>query len=322
MEFKDYYATLGIERNATQDEVKRAYRKLARKFHPDINKSPNAEQRFKEIGEAYEVLQDIEKRAAYDKIGSNWQAGQDFKPPPNWDKGFEFQGREYTQAGASQFSDFFESLFGTRSPFTRAQTFHGQDPSFYRKGQDLHAKIVISLEDSFRGSKQTVTLQRPTVDANGHVFTSPHTLHITIPKGVTEGQRIRLEGQGGAGIGKDSNGDLYLEIVFASHPHFSADNRNIMLTLPITPWEAALGATIQVPTLGGTVELKIPPNSQTGKKMRLKGRGLSSSTVSGDQYVTLAIMTPHPANKSDRELYRKMAETMSFNPRRHLGVTS
>ncbi len=322
MEFKDYYTVLGIEHNATQDEVKRAYRKLARKYHPDINKAPDAEQRFKEIGEAYEVLQDTEKRAAYDKFGSNWQAGEEFKPPPDWDTGFEFQGGGYTQADASQFSDFFESLFGNKSEFRHAESFQGQRPSFYGKGQDLHAKIIISLEESFHGSKQTLTLQRPSVDASGHVFTSPHTLQVTIPKGVTDGQRIRLEGQGSTGIGKGPNGDLYLEIALADHPHFSITNRDIMLTLPITPWEAALGATIQVPTLGGPVELKIPANSQTGKKMRLKGRGLSSSKISGDQYVTLAIMTPTPASKHDRELYRKMAEAMSFNPRSHLGMKS
>lgn len=322
MEFKDYYATLGIKRDASQDEVKRAYRKLARKYHPDINKAPDAEQRFKEIGEAYEVLQDVEKRAAYDKFGSKWKAGQDFKPPPDWDKGFEFQGGGYTQADASQFSDFFESLFGAKSPFFHTDSFQGQHPSFYRKGQDLHAKIVISLEDSFHGSRQTLTLQRPSVDANGHVVTSPHTLNVTIPKGVTEGQRIRLEGQGGAGIGKSANGDLFLEIVFASHPHFTVNNRDIILTLPIAPWEAALGAKVQVPTLGGTVELKIPPNSQTGRKMRLKGKGISSAKATGDQYVTLAIITPRPITEDDRELYQKMAKTMPFNPRSHLGMKS
>ncbi len=320
MEFKDYYATLGIEKNATQDEVKRAYRKLARKYHPDINKNPEAEQRFKEIGEAYEVLQDTEKRAAYDKFGSNWKAGQDFKPPPDWDTGFEFQGGGYTQADASQFSDFFESLFGRKSDFSHRDSFRGTYPRFHGRGQDLHAKIVVKLEDIYQGSKQALTLQRPTVDTNGHVSTTPHTLHVTLPKGIIEGQRIRLEGQGTPGMGTGPNGDLFLEIVFAAHPHFTVDNRDILLTLPITPWEAALGATIPVPTLGGTVQLKIPPNSQTGKKMRLKGRGICSAKVSGDQYVTLAVMTPRPKTEKDKQLYKQMAEFMSFNPRRHLGV--
>ncbi len=320
MEFKDYYTTLGVDRKATQDEVKRAYRKLARKFHPDVNKDAEAEHRFKEIGEAYEVLQDVEKRAAYDKFGKDWQAGQDFKPPPDWDTGFEFHGGGYTETDASQFSDFFESLFGAQHGAGRSQPFTRQHTQYSGKGQDLHAKIVISLEDSFRGSKQSLTLQRPVVNESGHVVTRPHVLQVSIPKGIMEGQQIRLAGQGAEGMGRGSNGDLFLEVAFAAHPHFTPDKHDIMLTLPISPWEAALGAKIKVPTLGGTVDLKIPPNSQTGKKMRLKGRGLSSAKATGDQYVTLAIMTPKPATEKDKELYRNMQEAMSFNPRNHLGV--
>ncbi len=322
MEFKDYYTTLDIKKDATQDEVKRAYRKLARKYHPDVNKAADAEQRFKEVGEAYEVLQDTEKRAAYDKFGSNWQSGQDFKPPPDWDNGFEFQGGGYTEADSSQFSDFFESLFGRQSEFSHQDPSQGRQAPFYGKGQDLHAKISISLEDSYNGSKQTLTLQRPTVDASGHVRTTPHSLHVTIPKGVIEGQRIRLEGQGAAGSHDGANGDLYLEVTITEHAHFSVDKRDIHLTLPISPWEAALGATVPVPTLGGTVELKIPAGSQTGKKMRLKGRGIASRTMSGDQFVTIAITVPTPENDEQRELYRKMKETMLFNPRTTLGMSS
>lgn len=320
MEFKDYYTILGIDRDATQDEVKRAYRKLARKYHPDINKDADAEQRFKEIGEAYEVLQDVEKRAAYNKFGKDWQAGQDFKPPPDWDSGFEFHGGGYTETDASQFSDFFESLFGARGGAGRQDPFAGQYTRYSGKGQDLHAKIVITLEDSYRGSKQSLTLQRPMVDESGHVRTSPHTLQVSIPKGITEGQQIRLAGQGAAGMNGGGNGDLFLEVAFGEHAYFTPDKRDIMLTLPIAPWEAALGATVPVPTLGGTVELKIPANSQTGKKMRLKGRGLSSAQVQGDQYVTLAIMVPKPVTDKDKEIYNSMKESMSFNPRSHLGV--
>ncbi len=320
MEFKDYYTTLGIDRNATQDEVKRAYRKLARKYHPDVNKDADAEHRFKEVGEAYEVLQDIEKRAAYDKFGKDWQAGQDFKPPPDWDNGFEFNGGGYTETDASQFSDFFESLFGARGGAERQEPFAGQYTRYSGKGQNLHAKIVIRLEDSYQGSKQSLTLQRPAVDESGHVITRPHTLQVSIPKGITEGQQIRLAGQGAEGMHGGKNGDLFLEVAFGEHPYFTPDKRDIMLTLPISPWEAALGATIPVPTLGGTVELKIPPHSQTGKKMRLKGRGLSSARESGDQYVTLAIMVPKPVTEKDTELYQSMKEAMSFNPRSHLGV--
>ena len=316
MEFKDYYTTLGIERDATQDEVKRAYRKLARKFHPDINKEADAEQRFKEIGEAYEVLHDTEKRAAYDKFGKDWQAGQDFKPPPDWDSGFEFTGGGYTESDASQFSDFFESLFGDQGsgPFTHQQRHYSG------KGQDLHAKISISLEDSYNGTKQSLTLQRPMIDETGHVTTRPHTLEVNIPKGVTEGQRIRLAGQGAEGIGQGPSGDLFLEIIFAKHPHFTPDGRDILLTLPIAPWEAALGATVPVPTLGGKVELTIPASSQTGKKLRLKGRGLSTAKQTGHQYVTLAIIVPPAHTEQEKKLFRTMKQEMSFNPRSSLGV--
>ncbi len=322
MEFKDYYTTLDINRDATQDEVKRAYRKLARKYHPDINKKDTAEQRFKEIGEAYEVLQDIEKRAAYDKFGKDWKAGQDFDPPPDWDNGFEFNGGGYTENDASQFSDFFESLFGAQGGPGAGQhgPFTGQHARYSGKGQDLHAKIVIHLEDSYKGSKQSLTLQRPAVDESGHVITRPHTLQVSIPKGITEGQQIRLAGQGAEGMSGGVNGDLFLEVAFAAHAHFIPDNRDITLTLPIAPWEAALGGAIPVPTLGGTVELKIPPNSQTGKKLRLKGRGLCSQKAKGDQYVTLAIMTPKAVTDKETELYKQMKKEMSFNPRSHLGV--
>ncbi len=320
MEFKDYYTTLDVERDATQDEVKRAYRKLARKFHPDINKAADAEQRFKEVGEAYEVLQDTEKRAAYDKFGQNWQAGQDFDPPPDWDNGFEFTGGGYTENDSSQFSDFFESLFGAQGAGPGAGPFAGQQRQYSGKGQDLHAKISINLEDSYKGSKQSLTLQRPTVNESGHVITRPHTLEVNIPKGVTEGQRIRLAGQGAEGIGNGTNGDLFLEIIFHKHAHFTPDKRDIMLTLPISPWEAALGATIPVPTLGGKVELTIPAGSQTGKKLRLKGRGLSTAKQVGNQYVTLAIMVPKAETDTDTELFRTMEKQMSFNPRSTLGV--
>ena len=304
--------------------MKRAYRKLARKFHPDINKEANAEKRFKEVGEAYEVLQDPEKRAAYDKFGQNWQAGQDFDPPPDWDNGFEFTGGGYTENDSSQFSDFFESLFGAMGARPGAGPgtgpFSGQQRHYSGKGQDLHAKISINLEDSYRGTKQSLTLQRPAVNESGHVITRPHTLEVNIPKGIIEGQRIRLAGQGAEGIGNGANGDLFLEIVFHKHSYFTPDKRDIMLTLPISPWEAALGATIPVPTLGGKVELTIPAGSQTGKKLRLKGRGLSTAKHVGNQYVTLAIMVPKAKTDTDTELFRTMEKQMSFNPRSNLGV--
>lgn len=315
MEYRDYYDILGIGREATQDDIKQAYRRLARKYHPDVSKEADADKKFKDLGEAYEVLKDPEKRAAYDKFGSNWQSGQDFEPPPNWDAGFEFRGAGYTGGTDEDYSDFFESLFG-RSGYTAGR---GHRTSFRMKGEDQHAKIVIRLADAYNGSRQTITLSRPTVDAQGHVRTQPHNLQVTIPKGIIEGQRIRLEGQGMPGMGGAPAGDLFLEIAFAEDPIFHSEKRNIYMELPVTPWEAALGATVTVPTLGGKVQLKIPAGSQGGKKLRLKGRGLSTSTQQGDQIVSLRIVVPAAKTEEQKQLYKKMAEIMPTNPRNDMG---
>jgi len=314
MEYKDYYQILGIKRDASQDDIKRAYRRLARKYHPDVNKDPDAENRFKDVGEAYEVLKDPEKRAAYDKFGSDWKNGQEFKPPPNWDAGFEFSGGGFTGAEHGGFSDFFEELFG-RGRFSGFTQGGQRRTGFRMQGEDQHAKIAIRLEDAYQGATQTVTLTRARVDDKGHVTTEPHTLHITIPKGIVEGQRIRLEGQGGQGFGGGPNGDLFLEIAFAPHPLFQVEGRDIHYSLAITPWEAALGTTVTVPTLGGNVDLKIPPGSQGGRKMRLKGRGLNSQSKTGDQYVMLRIVVPPPKNEEQKKLYQEMARLMPTNPR-------
>jgi len=314
MEYKDYYQVLGVARDATQDQIKQAYRKVARKYHPDVSKVKDAEAKFKDVIEAYEVLKDPEKRAAYDKFGANWRDGQNFEPPPNWDAGFEFRGTGYTGGEAAGFSDFFESLFG------KAHAGGPRQHAFRMKGEDQHAKIVINLTDAYAGANQTITLSRPEVDDRGHVRTSPHRLHIVIPKGIIEGQRIRLEGQGLPGYGGSPPGDLFLEIAFAEHRFFHAEKRDIHLTLPITPWEAALGASLTVPTLGGNVQLKIPPGSQSGKKLRLKGKGLSTDKHQGDQIVILHIVVPEPKTEEQRQLYATMAQKMPFNPRSELGI--
>jgi curved DNA-binding protein len=310
MKFRDYYEILGVERGASQDDIKRAYRKLARKYHPDVSKEADAEARFKEIGEAYEVLKDAEKRTAYDQFGKDWKAGQDFRPPPGWDAGFEFSG---PGRGSGDFSDFFETLFGGG----RMGGF-SQGPR-RTKGQDHHARIMVSLEDAYTGGSRTLTLQAPTVSPQGYVSTRKRSIKVSIPKGVTEGQRIRLAGQGAPGGAGGPAGDLFLEVGIEPHRFFSSEDRNILLDLPVTPWEVALGEVVPVPTLGGTVDLKIPPGSQSGARLRLKGRGLPGKP-NGDQLVTLKIETPPADSDENRAVYETMREAMPFNPRSTLGV--
>lgn len=313
MEFKDYYQTLGVKRDATADDIKRAYRKLARKYHPDVSKEPDAEKRFKEVGEAYEVLKDPEKRAAYDQLGANWKAGQDFRPPPEWNTQFDFGGGGFTGGDASAFSDFFESLFG-QARGSRRQRYR----QHAYKGEDQLGRIVIDLEDSFHGATRAVTLAVPDTDAYGRVQERQRTLNVRIPKGITAGQRIRLGKQGYPGFGGGEAGDLYLEVEFKPHPLYRVDGRDLYLDVPITPWEAALGETIKIPTPGGPVQLKIPPGSGTGKKLRLKARGLPGPPA-GDLYAVLKIVTPPADSDSAKALYKKMQREMPFNPRAGMG---
>ena len=315
MEFKDYYQILGVPREASQDDIKRAYRKLARKYHPDVSKEKDAEAHFKEVGEAYEVLKDPEKRAAYDQVGKQWKAGQDFHPPPDWNQEFNFRGGGFTDADLGQFSDFFRSIFGQGGRDGE----HYEHGTFRARGSDQHAKILVDLEDAYHGSTRTITLSIPELDAQGNIVGHARNLGVKIPKGITAGQRIRLAGQGGLGFGGGPNGDLYLEVEFQPHPLFRAEKQDIYLELPVTPWEAALGGTVVVPTLGGKVELKIPPGSQTGSKLRLKGRGLPGKTP-GDQYVVLRLVTPPADTPEAKALYRTMAEKLPLNPREALGV--
>ena len=319
MEYKDYYKILDVSREASAAEIKRAYRKLARKYHPDVSKDANAEANFKEINEAYEVLKDEEKRKAYDTFGANWKAGQDFRPPPGWEERFQGGGFGAGRTSSHQYSDFFESLFGGGRARSTPGGFSFFEQEYEDPGHDLHAKISISLEDSYHGAKRTITLNRTVLQENGRLGLQPQSLQVTIPKGIIEGQQIRLEGQGETGSLKGGRGNLFLEIVFLPHPIFTVVKRDIFLTLPVTPWEAALGATIAVPTLGGKVDLKLPANSQTGQKLRLKGRGLCSKNQVGNQYVILAIHVPEARTAAERELYEKMAQLMPFNPRSGLG---
>jgi curved DNA-binding protein len=322
MEYKDYYKILGVEKNASQDELKRAYRKLARTFHPDVNKEAGAEAKFKDLGEAYEVLKDPEKRAAYDQLGANWQQGQEFRPPPNWDAGFEFSGGGYTDADSSQFSDFFEGLFGqARARGARGAGrggFSGQR-EFHAQGEDHHAKIVIPLKDSYSGAKRDITLRVPEMDDGGHVAVKDRTLSVTIPKGIREGQHIRLAGQGSPGMGKGQPGDLYLEVAFAPDPIFRVEGKDVTFDLPVTPWEAALGASVKAPTPEGAVMLKVPPNSTKGRTMRLKGKGIPGNPP-GDLNAVLKIELPPADTDKAKELYKEMERELPFNPRASLGV--
>jgi curved DNA-binding protein len=313
VEFKDYYQIMGVKRDATQDEIKRAYRKLARKYHPDVSKESDAETRFKEVGEAYEVLKDPEKRAAYDQLGANWKAGQDFRPPPDWDAGFEFHGGGFTEADASQFSDFFESLFG--HGFSAAGSGRA---GFHAHGEDVHAKVLIDLEDAYHGATRTLNLQHTELGADGRPQVKQRTLNARIPRGVRQGQLIRLAGQGGAGMGKGKAGDLYLEVEFRPHPFYHVEGRDVFLDLPVAPWEAALGATVKAPTPAGTVDLKIPPGSTGGRKLRLKGRGIPGATP-GDFYVVLQIALPPADSAAARTAYREMQQALNFNPRARMG---
>jgi len=312
LRYKDYYRIMGLERDASQDEVKKAYRRLARKYHPDVSDSPDAEQLFKDLGEAYAVLKDPEKRAAYDELGANWKAGQEFKPPPDWDAGFEFSGRGFEADGADAFSDFFEGLFGG----ARSHGFAGGRTRFDGPGQDHHAKVLISLRDAYRGATRSISLRTPEVDPSGHVTNRTRQLNVKIPIGVRKGQRIRLAGQGAPGIGSGRAGDLYLDIDFEPHPLYRVDDKDVYLDLPLTPWEAALGSTIKIPTPAGSVDLKIPAGTRNGKKLRLSNRGIPGNPA-GHLYVIAQLTVPPADSEKAKELYNRMREELPYNPRKH-----
>jgi len=314
MEYKDYYKTLGVARDASADDIKHAYRKLARKYHPDLNKDADAESQFKALGEAYEVLKDAEKRAAYDDVGKRWQGGADRPPPPDWNAGYEFSGADLG-GDFTEHSDFFEALFGRRAGAGRARA-QGMP-----RAQDHHAKVLIDLLDAYRGAQRSLRMHVPTLDAQGRVSMAERTLDVAIPVGVREGQHLRLAGQGAPGFGGGPAGDLYLEIGFHPHPLFRVDGRDVLLDLPVAPWEAALGASIDVPMPDGSVTLSIPAGSAEGRKLRLKGKGIPGKTP-GDLYVVLRVALPREASPVQKQAWGALAQAYQgeFQPRAAMEV--
>lgn len=312
MQFKDYYQILGVGRDATADEIKKAFRKLARKYHPDVSKEPDAETHMKEVNEANAVLADPEKRAAYDQLGRGYQPGQDFRPPPDWDAGFEFSGRGFSPGEAADFSDFFAELFGRADGGRGGFQAHG---GHHRaQGEDHHAKVLLEIEDAFTGATRQISLRAPRLDAQGHLSMDTRTLNVKIPAGVREGQIIRLAGQGAPGMGGVSAGDLMLEVHFREHPRFRVDGRDLHLTLPVAPWEAALGAVIAVELPQGAVKVRIPEGAQSGKRLRVRGKGIPGEPP-GDVLLELRIVLPPADTPAARQLYETMARELAFDPR-------
>ncbi len=312
MQFKDYYAVMGVPRDATAEQVKQAYRRLARQYHPDVSKLPDAEQRFKEVGEAYEVLRDPQKRAAYDQLGTGPRPGEDFRPPPDWGTGFEFRGATDADPGFAfegDASEFFEALFG-RAGFGAAARGARRRGD---RGEDHHARVDIDLEASLQGATRLVTLRVPEMGKDGRPRLRDRSLNVRIPKGIQAGQHIRLAGQGESPAGVAA-GDLYLEVRFAPHKLYRPEGRDLYLDLPVAPWEAALGGTVKVPTPAGTVEMKIPAGSKDGSRLRLKGRGLPSQPP-GDLYATLRVALPPADSEPVRAAYRAFAAAAPFDPR-------
>ena len=292
MEFRNYYDILGVARDASFDDIKKSFRKLARKYHPDVSKEKDAEQRMKEINEAYAVLSDVDKRAAYDQLGSNYRAGQDFTAPPGWDAGFEFSGQ-----GSGDYSDFFSELFGRMGG----------------RGEDHHAKIMLDIEDAFQGAVRQISLRMPFVDQHGRAGLKEHVLNVRIPKGAREGQIIRLAGQGARGLHGEA-GDLLLEVHFREHGRMRVDGRDIRMTLPVTPWEAALGGIVPVGMPGGILKVRIPEGTQSGRQLRVKGRGIPGNPA-GDLLLEVLVVLPAAGSPRARELYEAMRKELDFDPR-------
>ncbi len=321
MEFRDYYGVLGVSESASPDEIKKAYRKLARKYHPDVSKEEDADEKFKDVGEAYEVLKDPEKRAEYDQL-RKYGARSDgsFEPPPGWQSASGFGGGGYTDADARQFSDFFAEVFGGGARGFSGSGFGDFRQNMQSRGEDVHTRLALFLEEAFHGCEKQLQFTTHEVDEQGRIMARPKTLNVKIPAGMREGQHIRLKGQGSPGTGGGEHGDLFIEVELAPHPVFTVEGRDILLTVPVAPWEAALGASVTVPTVTGKVSLKVPKGSNSGRKLRLKGKGLPGRQP-GDQIVILQVVMPEQHSEAAEELYRQLAEAeKNFNPRSKLHV--
>jgi curved DNA-binding protein len=334
--YQDYYEILGLQRSAKQNEIQSAYRKLARKYHPDVNKSPDAEDKFKRINEAYEVLGDAEKRKKYDQLGMNWQMGDDFSPPPGWDfrsstgsrrarpetNGYSFSFDGFDGNG---FSDFFETLFGGFGRHTREEDVgpsgmfnrrpSGSATGRRRTGVDHEAEIEISLEEAYRGSRKTVTLSAVEAGPDGRERTTTKSLQLKIPEGVTDGKRLRLPGQGAKPGNGEGPGDLYLTVRIAKHPRFTVRGKHLETVVRVTPWEAALGSKIEIPLVAGSAEVTLPPGIESEKRIRIKGKGLGGSDGRGDLYARIRIVVPGKITDRERELYTELSKVSEFRPR-------
>lgn len=318
MEFKDYYKILGVEPDTDSKAIKTAYRKLARKYHPDVSKHNDAEEKFKEVSEAYEVLKDKEKRAEFDEIRQYGAHGQQFQPPPGWQSGAQ-RNAQYGSQNEGDFSDFFSSMFRSSGGAGGGRGAGPQSGSagfaFNQKGQDIETELPIFLEDTLSNASQTISYHLPQRGDDGRVTEVKKTLSVKIPAGVSDGERIRLKGQGAQGVGSGANGDLYLRIRLVPHPLFDVEAHNLIITLPLAPWEAALGTKIEVPTLTGKINLSIPAISQTGQRMRIKGKGLAKKGGFGDLYAVLKIVMPESTSDEIKQHWKQLASKAAFDPR-------
>lgn len=324
VKYQDYYKLLGVGREASQKEIQSAYRKLARKYHPDVNKEPDADEKFKEINEAYEVLKDPEKRKLYDQLGPNWKAGQDFTPPPGWDSsGFGRGGqRTYNSTGdQGDFSDFFEAIFG-RGGFGGFSGFDGfstgskaGNGGWPMKGEDREAELNITLEEAYNGGSKKVQFQVAERQPDGRINRTTKDYNVKIPKGITEGKIIRLKGQGSSGVGGGPAGDLFLKVQIQPHKTYKIEGDNLVTELKLTPWEAILGSKVEVPTLDGRIKMSIPPGTQTDQRFRLRGKGMPTGTGQGDLFVVAKIVVPTSISSEEQGLIEEWAKKSNFNPR-------